>query len=294
MNVTIIIVSYNSEKYLKQCIQSIFEKTTGIKYNIIVTDNASTDNSLKLIKEKFSNIRLIENKENAGFAKAVNQAVKETDSEFILLLNPDTILTNNAVKIFYDFMKNNESVASCGGALFDKEMKPAISYGFFPSLSQVFFEEYGLRKLFRKYYFKKLSPGCLLKDNQKEPFSVDYVSGANMFLRRKVFEMMNFLDEDFFMYYEETHLSYKFKRKGYLNMVVPDAKIIHLEGKSLEDVDLGKLKLMKKGEFLFFNKCYGSFFEIIAKIIYLEGCFIKLFFKLDKSQLKKFNIILYS
>ncbi len=294
MNVDVIIVSYNSEKFLKHCIESITEKTTGVEYSIVVVDNSSTDNSVKTIKNNFKKIKLIENKENIGFSRAVNQAIRETDSEFILLLNPDTVLVNNAIKIFYDFMKANGKAASCGGALYDDKMRPVISYGFFPSLKQIFFEEFGFRKLFKNYYFNKLSPGCTIGEGQREPLSVDYVSGANMFIRRGIAKESEYLDEEYFMYYEETDLSFKLKSRGYLNMVLPEAKSIHYEGKSFGNIDSEKFKIMKRSEFIFFKKHYGSFAVLIAKILYIYGCIFRLIFRFDKSQIKKINIIFNS
>lgn len=294
MSITVIIVSYNSGKFLRRCIESVTEKTTVVEYSIVVVDNASADDSVDTVKNDFKEIKLIENKENTGFSRAVNQAIRETDSEFILLLNPDTVLVNNAIKIFYDFMKANEKAASCGGVLYDDKMRPAVSYGFFPSLGQIFFEEFGLRKLFKKYYFKKLSPGCIIEEGQREPLSVDYVSGANMFIRRGTAEESGCLDEEYFMYYEETDLSFKLKRGGYLNMLLPEAKIIHYEGKSFENTDAEKYRMQKKSEFIFFKKRYGSFAAFLAKILYINGCLLKLILRFDKSQTQKIRIIFNS
>ena len=294
MCIDVIIVSYNSEKFIKSCIESIKEKATGVEYGIAVVDNASTDNSVETVKNNFKEIKLIENKENIGFSRAVNQAIRETDSEFILLLNPDTVLVNNAIKIFRDFMKANGKAASCGGALYDDKMRPVISYGFFPSLKQIFFEEFGLRKLFKNYYFNKLSPGCTIGEGQREPIPVDYVSGASMFIRRGAAEESGYLDERYFMYYEETDLSFNLKRSGYLNMVLPEAKIIHYEGKSFGNIDCEKLKVMKRSEFIFFKKHHGSFAALVAKILYINGCIFRLIFRFDNSQIKKINIIFNS
>jgi GT2 family glycosyltransferase len=294
MDVTIIIVSYNSGNLLKQCIDSVVEKTFGVNYDIIAVDNASNDNSVDIIKNNYPQIKLIVNKSNTGFAKAVNIALKNTNSKYVFLINPDTVLINNSVGILYDFMEKESGAASCGGALFDEEMNPVISYGFFPSLRQLFFEESGFRKISGKYYFNNLSPGCVIDKNTNSAFTVDYVSGADMFIRKEIFEKTGFLDEDFFLYYEETELSYRIRKQNYKNMIVPDSKIIHLEGKSLNGNELKKTELMKRSEILFFRKCYGSISSVLAKLILLAGSVIKLVFKLDKKQLKIFKVLLNS
>lgn len=293
-DVTIIIVSYNSEFYLNNCLESVYEQTKNIYFNVILIDNNSTDKSINIIKSNFREIKIIENKTNYGFAKAVNQGLELTDSEYILLLNPDTILLNNAIKVYYDFMQATPSAGCCGGTILEKNMNPGISFGFFPTLKQIFFEEFGLRKIFTKYYFNHLSPACKLKNENSKPISVDYVSGANMFFKKNVLNKAGKLDEDFFLYYEETELSFRIKKSGFKNFVVPEAKIIHLEGKSFAGDDFNKIKLMKKSEFLFFRKCYGSFSVFCAKLFYITGSVLKLIFKFDKRQLKIFKVIINS
>jgi GT2 family glycosyltransferase len=118
MQVTIILVSYNSGNYIENCLNSVIQMTESLSYDITVVDNASRDNTVSLIRLKFPGIKLIENKINYGFAKAVNQAVKGSISDYVLLLNPDTLLLNNAVKIFYDYFQksDNQNVACAGGA----------------------------------------------------------------------------------------------------------------------------------------------------------------------------------
>lgn len=294
MIVSIIIISFNSEKYLGKCIESIYKNTGGLEYEIIVIDNASSDGSSGLIKNIFPGVILIENKNNEGFARAVNRGIKASQGEFVFLLNPDTVLVNNAIKFFNEFLVNNNEYACCGGALFDNEMKPVNSYGFFPSVKQVMFEELGLRKIFKKYYYNKLSPGCVLDEEISSPFSVDYVSGADMFLRKSVLEKTGLLDEDFFMYYEETELSYRIIKHNFKIAVIPEAKIIHFEGKSLTGINIEKYKLMLKSEFLFFKKCYGKFSAFMLKLTLLLGCFVKLILKFDAEQVDKLKLIIKS
>jgi len=294
MIVSIVIVSFNSGKYLEKCIASVKSNVKDVDYEIIVVDNASEDGSVGMVKSNYTDVAVIENKNNFGFARAVNQGIEVSKGEFIFLLNPDTVLVNNAVKIFYEFMMKNSAIACCGGALFNDDMEPVNSYGFFPSVRQVIFEEFGLRKIFKKYYFKKLSPGCVLNKNVSAPFTVDYVSGADMFLRKNALLNAGLLDEDFFMYFEETELSFRLKKNNYNSAIVPEAKIIHFEGKSLAGINLEKFKLMIRSEFLFFEKCYGKFSCFTVKILLGLGCALKLIFTFDSEQLKRFKLIIKS
>jgi GT2 family glycosyltransferase len=123
---------------------------------------------------------------------------------------------------------------------------------------------------------------------------VDYVSGADMFIRKSALEKTGLLDEDFFMYYEETELSYRIIKNNFKIAVIPEAKIIHFEGKSLIGFNLEKYKLMLKSEFLFFKKCYGKFITFILKVTLLLGCTVKLVLKFDAEQVDKFKLIIKS
>lgn len=291
MSTTVIVVSYNSGNYIERCINSVIKMTENVIFDIIVVDNASGDNSVDLIKSKFPGIRLIENKPNAGFAKAVNQAVKESDADYIFLLNPDTILMNNALKVFTDYSdkKENGKVACAGGALFYEDGKPALSYGFFPSLSQIFFEEFGLRKLFKNYYYNNLSPGCYSEGIEEK--EVDYICGADLFIRKNVFDSIGCFDEDFFLYYEETDFCYRLKKSGLKKMLVPSAKLIHFEGMSAEGDFTDMTLQKKKSEFLFFKKRYGVPGVFLAKMFYVTGAILKMILKFDAKQIETTKII---
>ena len=289
MILSIIIVNYNTAKIIINCIDSIYRNTKNINYEIIVVDNASKDDSVNFIKKKYPEIILIENRINNGYANAINQAIRKSNAEYVFILNPDTILINDSIQIFYNYMKENNDIACCGGNLVNMNSDSVISYGNFPSLKQIFFEEFGIRKIFKKYYFRKLSPGCVY--NESAISKVDYICGADIFIKKSIFEKTGLFDEDFFLYYEETEFFYRLKKSGYKSVILPEARIIHLEGQSLKNDEFEKLKLKKKSEFLFFKKCHGGFSSFSAKFLYLYGCLLKLIFKLDGTQFKKFKII---
>jgi GT2 family glycosyltransferase len=293
MNVSIILVSYNTKELTLQCLNSIYDKTKGLSFEVFVVDNASSDGSQKAISEVFPQVKLISNVSNLGFGRANNIAIKLSTAKYIFLLNTDTILINNAVKIFYDYMEaaENTSVACCGGSLFDGDYCPQVSYGNFPSLNQILFE-FGLKRIFSGYYKKSLSVDCKVQMDSL-PIEVAYVSGADMFLRKSALDQAGVFDEDFFLYYEETELSFRLNKFGYRSKIIPEAHIIHLVGKSSSNsASLSKIEIMERSKYLFFRKCYGKTDEKLAKVLYSFKNLVKAILKRDFLYFRIINLIL--
>lgn len=221
MDVSIIIVNYNSRDITEDCINSIFDKTSGVSFEVIVVDNASTDGSIDLLS-KDKRIKFIANKDNSGFGKANNIALQYAKGDYIFLLNPDTILLNNAVYYFYEEMKRQDEDVACIGSVLKAHdgLSDTHSYGKFPTNYKL------LQNLFNLYTRRKVkheNPGYF-------PLEVDYITGADLFIRRKVIDKLGFFDEDFFMYFEETDLQYRYKKVGYRFLIINKPKIVHLEG----------------------------------------------------------------
>lgn len=263
MDVSIIIVNYNTLKLTKQTIDSILLQTNGINTEIILIDNASSDGS----KEYFSNyysekIILIVNKENIGFGRANNIGIKLAKGKYIFLLNSDTILLNNAVKILFDFMEKNERVGVVGGNLYDIDNKPTISYELeLPGNELISLVKSKIwRNLNRKF------------NTGNKPLEVGYVCGADMMIRKNILEDIGYFDPDFFMYYEETELTARIRKRGYKIYNVPTAKIIHLEGKSSEFKEKRE-HLIHESRYKYYYKVYGEksmvFSYYSLQIIYL-------------------------
>ena len=232
MDVSVIIVNYNTLELTKNTINSVIEKTEDINYEIILVDNASTDGSIEYFEEKYRNkIIFLKNKENLGFGKANNRGIEIANGKYIFLLNSDTLLINNAIRIFYEYMENNLNVGVCGGNLYDLNLKPAHS--FLPELPYISLKtEIDIALNFPKkiiFRMKKIREDFNYLNIPKE---VGYITGADMFIRKEVLEKSGNFDKDFFMYSEETELTYRIKKNNYKVMSVPEAKIIHLEGKS--------------------------------------------------------------
>lgn len=228
MDVSIIIVNYNTITLMLDAINSILDKVEEIDYEIIVIDNNSTDNSKEILAEKYGDkVTYLGLAENIGFGRANNEAAKIATGRNLFFLNPDTVLLNNAVKILSDYLDNNPNVGCCGGNLYDADMNPAMSfYRFSPKI----FQEIDT--------FLEGIPGKILYgrnskfNNKSKPLTVAWIMGADLMVKKKIFDMVQGFDPAFFMCWEEIELQYRINKEGYKIISVPYAQIIHLEGKS--------------------------------------------------------------
>jgi GT2 family glycosyltransferase len=266
MDVSIIIVNYNTNILLKQCIASIYQHTKDICFEIIVIDNASQDGSAEMIKYEYPNVILIESKENLGFGNANNLGAKKASGDFIFLLNSDTILLENSLKILYEYYEKmgDPNIAVVGCRLLDINRKPQISFGNFPSIWQELFE-FGPIIFFRKFYNENLGPALAGEGSGIK--EVDYISGADMFFKKAIFDKIGGFDEDFFMYYEDTELCFRLKRIGYKIIWYPYTSIIHYAGASgqkSKDADYVTLEIYHRSKYLYFRKFHG---RLIANVI---------------------------
>lgn len=269
MDVSIIIVNYNTRDLLKQCVDSIFRYSIDLNFEIIVVDNASADGSTEMIKTEYPKVILIESKVNLGFGKANNLGAKQASGTYLFLLNSDTILIENSCKILKEYLENinDPNIAVAGCNMLDINRKTDVSYGNFPSLTQEAFE-YGLSKIFRHYYLYQLSPA--VRDSGQVIKSVDYIRGAAMFFKKNIFDENNGFDEKFFLYYEETELCFRLKKLGYQIMWNPNTSIIHYEGASgrtNDGINYWILEQFYKSKYLYFKKCHGQFIAIIVLLV---------------------------
>ena len=231
MKLSVIIVSYNVKFFLEQCLRSCIKATQNLEAEIIVVDNNSVDESTEMVKKKFPNISLIHNQKNVGFSKANNQAILKAKGEFILLLNPDTLVEEDAFEKATFFMSEEKEVGAVGVQMIDgkgeflDESKRGI-----PNFQTSIFKFLGLHKFFpnskilNNYYL-----GNLDKNKRHE---VEVLVGAFMLIRRSVLDKIGLLDEQFFMYWEDTDLCMRIVKKGYKNYYLGDVKIIHYKGES--------------------------------------------------------------
>ena len=234
IDLSIIIVNYNTKDFLKKCLESLYSSIAGssLLVEIIIVDNGSTDGSLQLInslKEKELNLKIIDNKSNLGFAKANNLAIKKSSGRYVLFLNPDTIVQKETLKIMIEFMDKNPKVgaSTCRVELTDGRLDQACHRGF-PTVWNSFCYFSGLEKVFPKSkIFAGYSLTYLPLDKTHE---IDAGCGAFLIVRQPVGETIGWFDEDYFWYGEDLDFCYRLKQKGWQVMFVPTTKIIHWKG----------------------------------------------------------------
>ncbi len=231
MKLSIIIVNYNVKYFVEQCIHSIQKAVNGLTAEVFVVDNNSVDGSVRMIREKFPEVHLIENKDNKGFSKANNQAIRKAKGDYILILNPDTILEDDTLLKCVTFMNEHPDAGGLGVKMIDGKGKflPESKRGL-PSPSVAFFKMFGFSSLFPKSkLFNKYHLGYLDKNKTHE---VDVLAGAFMMVRKTVLDKIGLLDEAFFMYGEDIDLSYRITQAGFKNYYFPGTRIIHYKGES--------------------------------------------------------------
>ncbi len=267
MDVSIIIVNYNTKELIKNCINSIYKYTNDIEFEIIVSDNGSLDGSIEMIKSEFPNVILIENNANLGFGKANNKGLKIAKGKYIFYLNSDTVLLNNAVKIFYDYWEQNPNkneIGALGCNLLDGEGNVTHSGEEFPSknkiLKNAFMDFLHILRL-SVFFFLPESFSFTKKKSVKNEIKkiigdIDYVIGADLFLRNNEFAIF---DELFVLYYEDSDLQVLMKEKGLRRLIIDGPKIQHLEHKSN--------KFNKKIDFF---KSFGKINSMVSAIIYTK------------------------
>ncbi|MGJ3236245.1 glycosyltransferase [Marivirga sp.] len=217
--VSIIIVNYNSFDYTYKCIKSIIDKTKDISYEVIVVDNASTDFNKRKLEDLSPSVKVIENIENLGFAKANNIGIQYSNSDVILLLNNDTLLLNDAISKCYNKLKEDKSIGTIGCKLFNEDLTWQKSFYEFPTLKSQF------RKLFR-------IKGRPVYDDSSN--YVHWLTGAFLMFRKSSLQLFEEkkLKEDFFMYCEDIQWGMQFKKVGLNNFYYPKGQIVHYQGKS--------------------------------------------------------------
>ncbi len=257
MKLSVVIVNYNVCAFLEQAIASAQRALQNIDGEILVVDNNSADNSVAMVRAKFPNVRLIENKDNVGFAKANNQAIKGSQGEYVLLLNPDTVVEEDTFEKCIAFMDSHPDAGGLGVKMVDgngrflPESKRGVPYP-----SSAFYKLFGLSKLFPKSNKFGAYHATYIAENQTS--DVEVLSGAFMFLRRETLNNVGFLDEDYFMYGEDIDLSYRILKGGYKNYYFPETRIIHYKGESTKKGSLNYVYVFYKAMQIFAQKHFSS------------------------------------
>lgn len=257
MDLSIVIVNYNVRYFLEQCLRSVEVAVKNIEAEVFVVDNASTDESMSMVKSEFPWVKCIENKDNVGFSKANNQAIKKSKGKYVLLLNPDTLVQEDTFVKSIAFMEDHPDAGGLGIRMIDGtgNFLPESKRGF-PTPWVAFCKIVGLTALFpespvfAQYYMGHLSAD----ENQK----VDVLAGAYMMMPRKVIDEVGMLDEAFFMYGEDIDLSYRMLKAGYQNYYLAESQIIHYKGESTKKGSLNYVYVFYKAMAIFTRKHFSG------------------------------------
>ncbi|MBW6536153.1 MAG: glycosyltransferase [Mariniphaga sp.] len=257
MELSVIIVNYNVKHFLEQCLHSVLKASKTISSEIFVVDNNSVDGSTQLVKEKFPQVHLIENKENVGFSKANNQAIRLSKGKYILLLNPDTVVEEDTFIKIIRFMNEHPDAGGLGVKMIDGKgnFLPESKRGL-PTPWVAFYKMFGLSKLFPKS--NKFGKYHLSYLSENETHEVEVLAGAFMLMRKETLDKVGLLDETFFMYGEDIDLSYRITQGGYKNYYFPETTIIHYKGESTKKGSLNYVKVFYKAMIIFAQKHFSG------------------------------------
>jgi GT2 family glycosyltransferase len=279
IDISIVIVNYNVRHFLHQTLQSIERAKHDLSIETWVVDNNSVDDSVAMVKEAFPQVKLIENKDNPGFSIANNQAIQQCSGKYILLLNPDTVLQEDTLKVCLDFMELNDDCGAVGAKMIDGggNFLPESKRGF-PSPWVSFCKATGLSKLFPKSErFNKYHLGYL---DENETNEVDVLCGAFMFMRKDVLGEVGLLDEAFFMYGEDIDLSYRIKKAGHKIYYLPETQLIHFKGESTKKGTVNYVKIFYQAMIIFVKKHYSGrgagFLLILLNVAIIGRAFVSL------------------
>ncbi len=275
MELSIVIVNYNVKYFLEQCLISVYKAGRGIDMEVFVVDNASADGSCQMVKQRFPDVKLIENTENLGFSVANNQAIRKISGKFVLLLNPDTVVEEDTFSKCINFMNLHPTAGSLTVKMIDGKGRylPESKRGL-PSPMVSFYKIFGLTKLFpRSKTFARYYLGHL---DENKTHKIEILPGAFMFIRKEVLGKIGLLDESFFMYGEDIDLSYRILKANYDNYYYPETRIIHYKGESTKKGSINYVLLFYKAMILFAQKHFTQkkahlYMGVIFTAIYLRA-----------------------
>jgi len=296
MKLSVIIVNYNVEYFLEQCLYSVRKASKGIDVEVFVVDNNSVDGSNRMVREKFAEVILIENKQNIGFSKANNQAMRLSKAEYVLLLNPDTVVEGDTFLKVIQFMDQHAEAGGLGVKMVDGKGKflPESKRGL-PTPMTAFYKIFGFSQLFpRSKRFAHYHLGYLADDKTAE---IEILAGAFMLMRRSVLEKVGLLDEAFFMYGEDIDLSYRITQAGFKNYYFPETRIIHYKGESTKKSSVNYVFVFYNAMIIFAKKHFSShrarIFSVLIHIAIYFRAFVALLSRFFiKAILPFFDILL--
>ncbi|QFF97992.1 glycosyltransferase family 2 protein [Psychrobacillus glaciei] len=275
MDLSIIIVNFNTKKLTLECIQSVYDSSTSYQVEIFVVDNNSSDGSVDVIKRNFPNVHVIENGLNVGFSKANNQAMSKSKGRYVLLLNSDTIVMKGTISKIVEFMDKDDSIGAtgCKVVLPDGSLDKACHRGF-PTPEASFYYITGLAKKFPNN--PRLNGYHRSYLNMDVTHEIDCLVGAFMMVRRETIEEIGMLDETFFMYGEDIDWCYRIKEAGWKIYYNPLVSIVHYKGASSRKKPLKIVYEFHRAMFLFHKMHFAKKYNFLINIFVYTGIIVKL------------------
>jgi GT2 family glycosyltransferase len=287
LKLSIVIVNYNVKHFLEQCLKSVYQAIQNIEAEVFVVDNNSIDGSQDMVRSSFPDVKLIANSKNTGFSTANNQAIKESKGEYVLLLNPDTVVPENCFQALLEFADETPDLGGCGIPMYDGQGNylPESKRGL-PTPEVAFYKIIGLNKLFPKSKkFGKYHLGYLAPDQNHE---VEILAGAFMLIRKKVLDKIGLLDETFFMYGEDIDLSYRITKAGWKNYYFAGSRIIHYKGESTKKLSTNYVKVFYKAMVIFADKHYAGSNQKLFKLFINTAIYGRASLSLVSNLIKRF------
>lgn len=268
MDVSIIIINYNTKDLTLNCINSITSKTFSLTYELIIVDNASIDGSQALLRREYPDIILIESERNLGFGRANNLGAVKAQGKYLFFLNSDTVLLNDSIYQLFQFNELKKSklrIGICGGVLIDKNGSETGSFGPLPNMTNTLKSIVGIYPR-----FTRMTSAETTFYHENHFLEVGYIMGADMFIEKSIFDTIGGFDPNLFMYYEETDLQFRLKKANYHNYLISGPKIVHFEGGCTPKTYANNFKrlVITKSMFYYFRKHSGYFNYLLFKIVY--------------------------
>jgi N-acetylglucosaminyl-diphospho-decaprenol L-rhamnosyltransferase len=263
LDLSIVVVNWNTCNLLHQNLSSIFQTLTGSEFEVIVVDNASSDGSVEMVQTEFPQVRIIQNRENVGFARANNQAIRQSYGRYLFLLNSDAVLKDQASQILLGIMEKTAHAGIVGAGLYNPDGTIQADHGNLPILPVDLASLFGLDKIINR----------ILPDHTTSK-ETGWVKGAAMMLRKEMLDQIGLLDEGFFMFSEEIDLCYRAKQAGWKVLYVPEARVIHLEAGSTGQIVERVLRLYR-GKLRYYRLHHGE----ISRFVLLSAMFFSSYLK---------------
>lgn len=274
VTISVIIVNYNVKEYLQNCLVSLGASQVDGHIEIIVVDNHSFDGSVDMVQSQFPQVEVVKNRTNLGFAKAVNQGFEVSSGRYILILNPDTIVQEDTLRVLTEYMDDHSRVGICGPRILNADGTLQISCKrSFPTPGVALPKVLGLSKLFpRSRWAGRYNLTYL---NSDEVHQVEAVSGSCMFVRRQIFEQIGLFDDRFFMFGEDLDFCYRTIQSGYEVHYVPLTQIVHYKGESVKVAPFDSLKWFHEAMSLFVDKHFSRTAFIVTRWALRVGIFLR-------------------